>query len=172
MADEDTQEIKTVSQEAHSRMTKERDEARARLAELEATVLDVGYMESARKFFKSKQAPDPDWAAEMALPHIRTIPKEKLESVLASERFNPLWQQAAPTVGEEDEGAPDKRLPSVAQPSPAAEGAVRAELPKFNSQSPEYQSALRRNDREWFDKNKDRIEWRVPEAPQPVGLRR
>ena len=104
-----------VSREAHERMTKERDELKAKVEELTKVVTDVGYRDKARSYFKTAGVPDPDWAAEFALPHIRGTELEKLDETLASERFKPLVSMASM------QQAPASEAPPAEPPEPPAQ---------------------------------------------------
>lgn len=138
----------TVSREAHERMTRERDEAKARLAELEAVVTDIGYKEKARSFFKAKGVTDPDWAAEFALPHLRSVELDKLEETLASDRFAPLvtmaTAQASPPPPEDTPSVPlnPGAQSSFSGPNPGAVGGTPPEPGKIKAGSEDYRKIL------------------------------
>lgn len=138
----------TVSREAHERMTRERDELKAKVEELNRVVMDVGYRDKARSYFKSKGAPDPDWAAEFALPHLRDVELDKLEETLASERFAPLVSMAsmqAPTT-QEPQAPPTNPGPvtSFSGPNPGAVGGPPPQPGKIQAGSKEYYEIVRK----------------------------
>lgn len=118
-----------VSREAHDRMTRERDELKAQVDELTKVVKDVGYRDKARQYFMSKGVKDPDWAAEFALPHLRTVELDSLEETLASDRFAPLVQMAsvqdAPASKPPEEATDPPPVPTpsgFSGPNPGAQG--------------------------------------------------
>lgn len=133
----------TVSREAHERMTRERDELKQKVTQLEAVVVDVGYKEKARSYFKAQGVADPDWAAEFALPHLRTVELDKLEETLASDRFKPLVSMA---TAQSTPAAPEAPTPPVnpgpvssfSGPNPGAVGGPAPEPGKIKAGSKEY----------------------------------
>lgn len=111
-----------VSREAHERMTRERDELKAKVDKLNKVVQDVGYRDRARKFFKDKGVADPDWAAEFALPHLRTVELDSLDETLASDRFAPLVQMAVSKAPAPDDGEGSPEPDASATPPPSQTG--------------------------------------------------
>lgn len=95
----DSERAETVSVEAHERVKAERDEAKARTAELEATVADLGRKELATDYFRSKGIADPTHWAGVALPHIREVAPDDLGAKL--ETLFPNLPAAAPPVESE-----------------------------------------------------------------------
>jgi len=117
----DSERAETVSAEAHERVTRERDEAKARIAELEATVSDLGTKELVTSHFRTRKIADPDHWAGIALPHVRGLEPEgitaKLDEMFASlptSETPPTPETTpAPTVGEDVGFGVNPAAPSV-----------------------------------------------------------
>lgn len=154
-----------VSREAHERVTRERDQAMSRVKELEAVVQDVGIRDKARSFFKEKGHTDPDWAAEMSLPHLRDTSLDEIPNVLAGDRFS-RFLAVSGSSGEPPAPATDPVAVEPAAsgftggPNPAGGGQPPSPS-KISPNSPEFKEAVARNDRallqDWD--NKGMIEW-------------
>ena len=121
-----SEEPSEVSQEAFDRVTGQKDALEAKIADLEGVVKDQAYMEKARKHFDDKKVDDPDWAAEIALPSMKSAGTEvdDIGSYLDT-KFSKLY----PTDnGEEPEPEPNVAAPDAveppgfARPSPASDG--------------------------------------------------
>ena len=151
-----------VSREAHERVVRERDELKAQVSELGNTVKDFAIRDKARDFFKSKNVPDPDWAADFSLPQLRDVEPDSIPEVLAGDRFKPLLtQQSAPDDPPQGETPPtDPQTGFAGGPNPGA-GGTPPSPSKISRQSPEFRDAVRRNDKsqlEQWDKA-GLIEW-------------
>jgi len=157
----------TVSREAHQRMTDERNNLKAQVEELSGTVTDLAFVEKARKHFVEKGVPDPEWAADIALPTIKSTGTD-LDSIGAflDDKFARLYPEPAPPATEPvatDDGIPTPdaaQPPGFARPSPAAEGTPPGET-KYRYDSPEIQALIQNNDSEGLKKLADagKIEW-------------
>lgn len=153
MADAQTQTEtlpETVSREAHQRMTDERNELKDKVAELSTTIMDSGYTEKARKHFSEKGLDDPDWAAEIALPSMKSAEVEfanigtYLDAKFAQLYPTPVEPGAEPT----SDGIPSpdaSEPPGFARPSPAAEGTPPGQK-KYTTADPEIQALIQAND--------------------------
>lgn len=104
-----------VSKEAHQRVVTERDQLKAKNDELARTVSDLGRNGKIRSALKGKVS-DPDYVADMMLPHLRDVEIDKLEETLGSDRFKPMVAAFATSSGEGDgDGAgkaPEKDPPA------------------------------------------------------------
>lgn len=113
----------TVSREAHQRVTRERDAAATKAAELEAVVKDLGLREKAIDFFRGKGVDDPVHWATVALPHLREVGVEGAPDRL-TELFGSLPTVAPPPAPtERPVNQPPSAFGSERRPNPAAEGA-------------------------------------------------
>ena len=121
----------SVSREAHERVLRERDELKAKLDEAATALRDLTLVDKARRIFAEKGVDDPDWAAEIALPHLRTVDKlDKIAEVI-DQRFAKLipTTQTSDTTSSDQQTAPPPPdvdatpAPPFARPNPAAEGA-------------------------------------------------
>lgn len=150
MADTQTQTDlpETVSREAHQRMTDERNALKAERDQLAATIKDYGYMDKARRHFSEKGLDDPDWAAEVALPAMKSADVE-VDAIgqYLDDKFSRLYPQAAtdtPTAPEVP--TPDAiETPSFARPSPAGDGQPAAKK-TYTTSDPEIQALIQAND--------------------------
>ncbi len=158
----------TVSREAHQRMTDERNTLKAQVEELSGTVTDLAFVDKARKHFIEKGVTDPEWAADIALPTIKSAGTE-LEGIGAflDDKFARLYPAEAKPPGEEvpavEDGIPSPDAvspPGFARPSPAAEGTPPGDK-KYKYSDPEIQQLVRANDGPGLKKLDDagQIEW-------------
>lgn len=147
MAEEQTDR---VSREAHDRVVRERDEFKSKLDEALAAVKDMSYEREARKVFAQKGVANPDWAAEMALPHLRTASSlDDIPAIIDSERFAPIFQMGQmgtnPTADDDD-----RHIPSESQrraqpgPNPGGRSSGQPTLPQVSRE--EYQAAIEADD--------------------------
>lgn len=137
----------TVSREAHQRMTDQRNELQAENEQLKATILDMGYTDKARRHFAEKGVDDPDWAAEIALPVMKSAQVEA-DAVgdYLDKQFARLYPQVGDTPAEPDVPTPDAvDTPSFARPSPAAEGQPAAKK-TYTTSDPEIKALIAAND--------------------------
>lgn len=157
----------TVSREAHQRMTDERNDLKAQVQDLSTTVTDLAFADKARKHFVEKGVPDPDWAAEIALPSIKSEGTEigDLNTFLDDKfaRLYPSATESQPSGEGTDDGVPTPDAvepPGFARPSPAAEGAPPGQQ-KYTTSSPEVQALIAANDREGLERmdKAGQIEW-------------
>lgn len=144
-----------VSREAHQRMTDDRNTLKAERDQLAATVLDMGYMDKARRHFADKGVDDPEWAATIALPSMKTadVEAESIGTYL-DETFARLYPEtpAVPADGVVDDGVPTPDAtepPGFARPSPAAPGGP-AQKKVYSTSDPEVQAIIEANDTERF----------------------
>jgi hypothetical protein len=140
----------TVSREAHQRMTDERNEARAERDDLAVTIKDFGYTEKARKHFVEKGVVDSEWAADIALPTMKSAGVEVADiGTYLDDKFARLYPTAAAEGAETtDDGIPTpdaSEPPGFARPSPAAEGSPPGQK-KYKSSDPEIQALYQAND--------------------------
>jgi len=158
----------TVSREAHQRMTDERNTLKAQVEELSGTVTDLAFVDRARKHFLEKGVSDPEWAADIALPTIKSAGTE-LDSIgtFLDDKFARLYPEPSkPTAEGEtvtDDGIPSPDAvepPGFARPSPSAEGTPPGEK-KYKITDPEVQALINANDNEGLRKLHDagQIEW-------------
>lgn len=159
MADEN--DSTTVSREAHDRIKTERDEYKAKVDELSATVKDLAYRDKARSWFASKGVDDAGLLADLALPHLRDIDPDKIEETLSSDRFKPLIAQ--PKANTDQEGEPPIEPPTsgFSGPSPGTPGGTPPTPQKLEFKSQEVQDAILRGDRTQLDQwdSEGRINW-------------
>jgi hypothetical protein len=166
----------TVSREAHQRMTDERNDLKAQVQDLSTTVTDLAFADKARKHFVEKGVSDPDWAAEIALPSIKSDGTEigdlggYLDDKFA--RLYPSETDSQPSSEGTDDGVPTPDAvepPGFARPSPAQEGAPPGQQ-KYTISSPEVQAIINANDREGLEKmdKAGLIEWHT-ESPVTPG---
>lgn len=150
MPDNQAQELPdTVSREAHQRAIDERNQARAENEALKATVLDMGYEDKARRHFAEKGVDDPDWAASIALPSMKSA-KVETDAIgtYLDDTFARLYPTAAPPAGDDDAGAPTPDAidpPSFARPSPGSDG-KGPEKKVYTTDDPEVKSIIQAND--------------------------
>jgi len=160
----------TVSRSAHQRMTDERNEARAERDTLAVTVTDLGLADKARRHFVEKGVDDPDWAADIALPSIKSSNTEIGDvNTYLDDKFARLYPTDVPATPEgtppADDGVPTPDAvepPGFARPSPAAEGAPPGER-KFKTTDPEFKALIEADNRaeiERLDKA-GLIEWKT-----------
>ena len=157
----------TVSRASHQRMTDERNDLKAQVEELSGTVTDLAFVDKARKHFIEKGVPDPDWAADIALPTIKSAGTE-LDGISAflDDKFARLYPKANEPGTEQpaaDDGIPSPdaaQPPGFAKPSPAAEGSPPGEK-KYKYSDPEIQALINANDNEGLKKLADagKIDW-------------
>jgi len=155
----------TVSREAHQRMTDERNTLKAERDQLATTITDLTTVEKARAHFKEKGVDDPEWAADIALPSIKSMGDEMTDlSAYLDDKFSRLY----PT-GDTGDGAPaDDGIPTpdaveppgFARPSPSAEGAPPGQK-KYKVSDPEIQQLIQANDKPAIEKldAAGQIEW-------------
>jgi len=136
----DDQTSDKVSREAHDRMTRERDELKAKLDEVSTALTDMALREKTRSALKGKVA-DPDIAADFFLPHLRGTEVDKIGETLGSERFTQMMSlmAASPPAASSDDGDPSAEPPlnpgpqsSFAGPNPGATGGAAPEPKKVN----------------------------------------
>lgn len=144
----DTVESGTISAEAFERVKQERDQLKAQVAELGATVKDYGYVERARRYFSEQQVQDADHWADVALPHIRNVELDQVGEVLTSKFGNLPKMNPAPTPAvTDDDAAPaptEPVRPAVAGPNPAAPGEPASTQRKLRSSDPEVREVMAR----------------------------
>jgi len=164
-----------VSREAHQRMTDERNQLKARVSELEATVLDFGLADKARRHFQAKHVEDPDWAAEIALPTIRQNAGE-IEDIgsFLDQKFARLYPSGdipSPSTPPADTTPmPDAvQPPGFARPSPSGEGQPPGQK-KYRTTDPEIRALIAANDKAAIERldREGLIEWRTA-APVTPG---
>jgi hypothetical protein len=157
----------TVSREAHQRMTDERNDLKAQVQDLSTTVTDLAFADKARKHFVEKGVSDPDWAAEIALPSIKSKGTEIGDlNTFLDDKFSRLYPSATddqPSGEGTDDGVPTPDAvepPGFARPSPAAEGAPPGQQ-KYSISSPEVQAIIQANDLEGLERmdKAGQIEW-------------
>jgi len=133
-----------VSREAHERMTRERDELKAQLAQATNALKDLTIEQKLRSNLKGKVA-DPDVAANLLLPHFREVELDGIPEALGSERFAPIVSmmaaQQAPVTQTDD--TPPPTPPTNGQsafsgPNPGAAGGAPTERQKIRAGSPEF----------------------------------
>lgn len=150
----DNESAERVSREAHDRVVRERDELKSKLEELSGSLQDMAYEREARKVFAQKGVANPDWAAEMALPHLRSAQSlSEIPELIESERFAPIFQMGqmgTPVAADEDD---DRNVPSEnarrapAGPNPGGRNVNgNAALPPVTRE--EYNAAIARDDME------------------------
>jgi len=140
-----------VSREAHQRMTDERNDLKAQVADLSTTIMDFGYTEKARKHFVDKGLDDPDWAAEIALPSMKSaaVDVDNIGAYL-DDKFAKLYPAVGtpgetPAAEEASIPTPDAtEPPGFARPSPASEGTPPGQK-KYSSSDPEIQALYQAN---------------------------
>lgn len=134
-----------VSREAHDRVTRERDEATAKLKEATAALTDLVARENVRSALRDRVA-DPDSAADLLLPHLRDVaPADIGEALKSNERLvsmvSLLTPKPAPAASDDTPlQAPLNPGPqsSFSGPNPGASGGqptpekIRANSPEFN----------------------------------------
>jgi len=139
----------TVSREAHQRMTDERNSLKEQNATLANTLKDLTYVDKARKHFAEKGVDDPDWAADIALPSMRSSATEfDAIGTYLDEKFAKLYPTVAPEGEAKGERVPTpdaSEPPGFARPSPASEGAPPGSK-KYTSSDPEIQALFQAND--------------------------
>ena len=154
MADAQTQNEmpETVSRAAHQEMTDKRNTLQERVTELETTIKDFGYTEKARKHFAEKGLDDPAWAAEIALPSMKSaeVEVDNIGTYL-DDKFAKLYPTTAANDGVEPtlpDGIPTPDAtepPGFARPSPAADGVPPGQK-KYTSSDPEIRALYEAND--------------------------
>jgi len=131
----------TVSTEAHQRMTTDRDEALARVAELESKLGDATQVTQAAlaraKYLEYRAAADPTLAPivaelDIATPMLNSVDPEQLEAQVAqvAERLTafrgpgvtPPPTPDPETPPQEPAAPPNTQVPGFPQPNPGAEG--------------------------------------------------
>lgn len=141
----------TVSRDAHQRMTDDRNEWKAKAEKLTGFVTDLSLTDKARKHFAEKKVDDPDWAAEIALPSIKTSNTEIGDvGTYLDDKFARLYPTAQPDteVPSADDGVPTPDAvepPGFARPSPASEGAPPDGLQKYTISDPHIQALIEAN---------------------------
>jgi hypothetical protein len=139
----------TVSRVAHQEMTDKRNTLQERVTELETTIKDFGYTEKARKHFSEKGLDDPDWAAEIALPSMKSAEVEVTDiGTYLDDKFAKLYPAAQPASVPGDDGVPTPDAtepPGFARPSPSAEGVPPGQK-KYTSSDPEIKALYEAND--------------------------
>ena len=151
MGNEQAQEMlpDTVSRAAHQEMTDKRNVLQERVNVLESTIKDYGYTEKAREHFAGKQLDDPAWAAEIALPSMKSAGVEVDDiGAYLDDKFAKLYPAAAPEGEPVTDGVPTpdaSEPPGFARPSPAAEGAPPGSK-KYSMSDPEMQALVQAND--------------------------
>lgn len=151
----------TVSREAHDRIKAERDALKTQVEELSTVVRDVGIRDKARAYFVDKGVTNADWAADLALPHLRDVEIDKIGETLEGDRFKPLIVQATPPVEPTGEPPAEPAPSGFSGPSPGTPGGTPPTPQKLSFGSPEVQSAIVANDTAQFAKweAEDRIAW-------------
>jgi len=163
-----------VSREAHQRMTDERNQLKARVAELETTVLDFGIADKARRHFQARNVDDPDWAAEIALPSIRSAGEVEDIGAYLDQKFARLYpsgnQTPPPSTPPTDTTPmPDAVAPpGFARPSPSGEGQPPGQK-KYRTTDPEIRQLIAANDKAAIERldREGLIEWHtsLPATP-------
>lgn len=128
-------------------MTDERNEARAKAAELETVVLQMGYTDKARRHFAEKGVDDPDWAAEIALPVMLSaeVEAENIGTYL-DDKFARLFPEGAAPEPVAEVPTPDAiETPSFARPTPASDGQPAAKK-VYTTSDPEIKALIQAND--------------------------
>ena len=132
MANDQTTELpETVSREAHQRMTDERNELKTKVEELSNTLTDLSFVDKAREHFTEKGVDDPKWAADIALPSMKSADVEVSDiGTYLDDKFAKLYpkdgEPAPQGEGSTDDGVPTPDAaepPGFARPSPAICGA-------------------------------------------------
>lgn len=157
----------TISREAHQRVLTERDELKGRVTDLEKTVLDLGLTDKARRHFSEKGVDDPDWAAEIALPNLRTAGEVDVAEYL-DQKFARLYPQTPATPATPAEGEPVDTTPmpdagdapGFARPNPAAGGEAPGQK-KYRVTDPEIKALIQANDRAGLERldKAGQIDW-------------
>lgn len=153
---EDTPDQPAVSQESFDRIKGQLDAAQGRVAELEGVVKDQAYMEKARSHFTAKGVSDPDWAAEIALPSMKSAGTEvdgigdyldsKFTNLYPVESANDGQPPAEPDGDAAPVAAPDAvEPPGFARPSPAGDGTA-PEQKVYTIEDPEIQALIEANE--------------------------
>lgn len=148
----------TVSVEAHQRVTKERDEFKQKVQELETQLTANRKVSAAESFLRQKGIPEGELNSRMELisPHLAQMDVAQIEEQLSSDRFRlvvtgtPAPEGEGEAEGEEGEATPPASqappTPGFGGPSPAGD-----ELPpgqkKLTRNSPEVRDIIQRNDR-------------------------
>jgi hypothetical protein len=157
-------------------MTDERNALKAEVGKLSTVVTDMGLTDKARKHFVEKNVPDPEWAADIALPSIKSSGTEIGDvGTYLDDKFARLYPTGeAPTPegvvhAVTDDGVPTPDAaepPGFARPSPAGDGAPPGQK-RYRIADPEIQALIAANDTsaiERMDKAGE-IEW-YTSAPQ------
>ncbi len=146
----------TVSIEAHQRVTKERDEFKQKIQELETQVTASRKVSAAESFLRRKGIPEDELSSRMELisPHLAQMDVASIEEHLSSDRFRLVVTGTTNPQGEvEGEGGEVTPPASEAPPTPGFGGPSPSgdELPpqqkKFTLRSPEVQGIIQRNDK-------------------------
>ena len=145
-----SEESPDLSQEAFDRVKGQLEAASAKVTELGDVIKDQTYTEKARKHFDGKQVADPDWAAEIALPSMKSAGTEvdDIGSYLDT-KFSNLYpvEESAEDAEPEPVASPDAvEPPGFARPSPAGDG-TPPEQQVYTIDSPEIQALIESNDK-------------------------
>ena len=169
-----------VSREAHQRMTDERNTLKQEVEVLGSRLTDMAITDTARKHFVEKHVPDPEWAADIALPSIKSAGTE-LGDVgnYLDDKFARLYPDAAappqqgdvPAVTDDGVPTPDAaEPPGFARPSPAGDGAPPGQK-RYRISDPEIQALIQANDGATIEKmdKAGEIEWYTSAEQQTAG---
>lgn len=140
---------------AFERIKRENQKLQEQLAESQKLIEDanralgdVTLRDNLRGHYKAQGFGDPDWAADIMLPHVRGVESDKLADRLAEPQFARLVElgksstpEAQPPVEPVDSGT----LPGYARPSPGSAGEQVSD-PVLTIRSPEVKEMMRRND--------------------------
>lgn len=166
----------TVSREAHQRMTDERNEYKARVEQLEKTVVQQGLADKTLRHFMQKGVDDPVWAADIATPAVVSAGEIENLGEFLDQRFARLYPsgEAPPVPTSENPAQPQVPTPDAidppgfTRPAPNSEGAPPGQK-KYTTNSPEVRALIQANDRatlaEW-DKQ-GLIEWQTAPPVSP-----
>ena len=147
----------TVSVEAHQRVTKERDDYKAKIQELETQLTANRKVSAAESFLRRKGIPEAELGSRMELisPHLAQMDVAQIEEQLSSDRFslvvsgtsNPQGEVEGEGEGETPEPASEAPpTPGFGGPSPTGQGLPPTEK-KFTLKSPEVRDIIQRNDK-------------------------
>ena len=172
----------TVSREAHQRMTDERNTLKQEVEVLGSRLTDMAFTDSARKHFVEKNVPDPEWAADIALPSMKSAGTEIGDiGTYLDDKFARLYPTTdgtpAPQEGDvpvvTDDGVPTPDAaepPGFARPSPAGDGAPAAQK-RYRISDPEVQALIAANDSKAIEEmdKAGQIEWYTAAPTSTAG---
>lgn len=144
MPETDPQVPETVSVEAHKRVQHDNEQLKARITDLETSIVDMGKLRRTESFLRNKGVPESELSARVDLlaPHLNKIEVDKIEELLASDKFGPLV--AVPTSPPSvDPGANPPLVPEGGfgnQPNPGGNDPV-VQTGKVGPGDAEYEAA-------------------------------